>query len=154
MRTGLTLWTELVGMPTEECFYSGDVPPDTDLKLYITDVQTGYYGAQYGPHTPPYTGTGIYVRYSGDTWTNSLAPGGFGWITIIHELGHAMGFAHPHDQGGGSNIFPGVINAFQDKGQNDLNQNTFTVMSYIDTNSGINPTGASKLWILYGSYGF
>ena len=143
MRVGLKKWTDIIGMETEEVFNV----EDTDLRFYVTeDSSVGYYGAQFGPHSQPHQGTGIYRRFSGNTWTDSLQPGGFGFITIIHELGHAMGLAHPHDSGGGSINFPGVSNS-GDKGDNNLNQNTFTVMSYIDVNSGINPTSAQ-------SYGF
>ena len=40
--------------------------------------------------------------------SGGLEQGGFGFITIIHELGHALGLAHPHDKGGSSSVFPGV----------------------------------------------
>lgn len=154
MRTGLQKWTDIIGMGIEEVTATnqGD-ENNADLRFYITtDDNFSALGAQYGPHTNPYQGIGIYKRYSGNIWTDSLQPGGFGYITIIHELGHAMGLAHPHDNGGQSygassnGLFPGVSNN-ADKGDNDLNQNTFTVMSYIDVNSGINPSS-------YQQYGF
>ena len=64
-----------------------------------------------------------------------------------------MGLAHPHDAGGGSSNFPGV-SWNGDKGDNDLNQNTFTVMSYIDTNSGINPTSQTAYGFALGPMAF
>ena len=82
---------------------------DADLKFFITTDSVGYLGAQFGPHSAPYQGSGIYVRLGGNLWTDSLDPGGFGFITIIHELGHAMGLSHPHDGGGASTNFPGII---------------------------------------------
>ena len=149
MRVALNLWTQLMGMPTEEVT---DVS-EANLKFYITDTNAGYFGAQYGPHSGTYQGTGIYVRMSGNYWANSLAPGGFGFITLIHELGHGLGLAHPHDTGGGSTRFPGVTSS-ADQGDNNLNQNTFTVMSYIDTNSGINPTSATNYGFCKGPMAF
>jgi len=32
---------------------------------------------------------------------SSLKQGGYDFVTVIHELGHAVGLKHPHDSGGG-----------------------------------------------------
>ena len=69
---------------------------------------------------------------SGTGWGNGLEQGGFGFVTIIHELGHGHGLAHPHDTGGTSSRFPGVSSAFNDYGKHDLNQGVFTTMTYND----------------------
>ena len=48
------------------------------------------------------TGGPIWQYYNDQPWVdepNQLSFGGDGRNTIIHELGHALGLAHPHDGG-------------------------------------------------------
>lgn len=56
--------------------------------------------------------------------------------TVIHELMHTLGFAHPHDTGGGSSSFG---NKSSGAGDNVLDNDRYTVMSYerggLDQNS-------------------
>ena len=67
----------------------------------------------FGPPGTSTAGTGVY-NWQGAGWdwdtpgTGALEQGGYGFVTIIHELGHGLGLAHPHDNGGSSTIFPGV----------------------------------------------
>ena len=63
---------------------------------------------------------------------DGLSPGGYDYITWLHELGHDLGLAHPHDDGGSSTIFPGVSSAFDSYGTYYMNQGIFTTMSYND----------------------
>jgi len=84
------------------------------------------------------------MNFQGTGWDAAgLAQGGYGFETIIHELGHGIGLAHPHDGGGDEdgNLFPGVTAAFDDFGDYNLNQGVYTIMSY---NSGwvLHPDGA------------
>jgi hypothetical protein len=75
-----------------------------------------------------------YEAYSTDSGGDptALNAGGFDYITWLHETGHALGLAHPHDTGGGSTIFPGVTAEFDDYGDFDMNQGIFTTMTYND----------------------
>ena len=84
--------------------------------------------------------------------SGGLEQGGYGFVTIIHELGHGLGLAHPHDNGGTSTVFPGVTSAFDDYGLHQLNQGIFTMMSY---NSGWpkNPSGEPEAGAGYGFEG-
>ena len=59
-----------------------------------------------------------------------LQEGGAGFAVIMHEILHGLGLAHPHDNGGGSSIFPGVSAPFGDYGSHGQNQGIFTIMSY------------------------
>lgn len=72
-----------------------------------------------------------------ERWTEAgLAPGGFTFTTLIHEMGHGHGLAHPHDNGGHSGVMNGVAEdgvAFSyTNGDYDLNQSVYTMMSYED----------------------
>ncbi|WP_226577241.1 M10 family metallopeptidase [Acuticoccus sediminis] len=62
----------------------------------------------------------------------AIEVGGYDYITFIHELGHALGLAHPHDNAGLSSIFPSVSGPFGDYGDYDMNQGVYTMMSYND----------------------
>lgn len=56
------------------------------------------------------------------------AVGGRSFVTFIHEIGHGLGLLHPHESG---KAFPGVTGEWS-MGDNDLNQQLYTVMSYND----------------------
>ncbi len=83
---------------------------------------------------------GIHERPGGDqvwgyfdpstpSWS-SMYFGGDGLNTVLHELGHGLGLAHPHDGGDeGGTKFPGVTGATS-TGTYGLNQGIWTVMSY------------------------
>lgn len=114
------------------------------------DPYLGYFNP---PGTP---GAGIGV-FNGDLWDRTsggdLERGGYGYVTVVHELLHGLGLAHPHDTGGTSTVMQGVGSAFDDYGSFNLNQGAFTVMTYnsgyftgSDGSSPVNPAG--------GDFGF
>jgi serralysin len=65
-----------------------------------------------------------------------LTKGGADFATYLHEFGHALGLAHPHDNGGAigspSSIFPDVTRALGSMGLFDLNQGINSIMGYND----------------------
>lgn len=57
-----------------------------------------------------------------------VQPGGETYATLVHEVGHTLGIYHPHS----GTTFPGVpLNDDQNSGTNALNQQVWTVMSYV-----------------------
>ncbi|WP_238371622.1 M10 family metallopeptidase [Heliomarina baculiformis] len=85
------------------------------------------------PNYSPDEGVG-WFNTSNTVWSRDkagglLEKGAYGYSNFIHEFGHGLGLSHPHDNGGTSAIFAGVTGS-GDKGENDLNQEVFTVMSY------------------------
>ena len=69
-----------------------------------------------------------------------LQPGTQGFMVLIHEIGHGLGLAHPHDDAGGSDVYPGLftLDPGNSVGENGLNQGIWTTMSY---NEGYNGDG-------------
>lgn len=68
-------------------------------------------------------------------------PGSEGFLAVIHEIGHGLGLAHPHDDAGGSSIYPGLDVSSSPEisfGRYGLNQGVWTTMSY---NDGLNRVG-------------
>jgi Ca2+-binding RTX toxin-like protein len=98
----------------------------------------GYWGVGGGSPTldgSTYSnldGWGVFYNGGAGWDTSGLAQGGFGFITLIHEIGHGMGLSHPHDGGGTSTVMNGVTGAFGDLGDFSLNQGIYTTMTYND----------------------
>lgn len=107
-----------------------------DFRLIVEDnsAQPGALGSFFPPQTGPNSGTGVFNR-AGFGWdedgSGGLEIGGFGYVTIIHEIGHGLGLAHPHD-GGGTSVVLNNVTSDSDAGAFNLNQSVFTIMSYVD----------------------
>jgi serralysin len=79
---------------------------------------------------------GYFNHMATASWSN-LHFGGDGLSTVIHEIGHGLGLAHPHDGGSepDGTTFPGIQEgaegASQNPGDYAYNQSVNTVMSYV-----------------------
>ena len=115
--------------PTLAEFFMVEVPLGSSL---------GYWNVGGGPVTldgtgyTPAAGHGVFFNEGAGWNTLGLEQGGYGFVTLIHEIGHGLGLAHPHDDGGTSAVMPGTANRFLDMGPFNLNQGIFTMMSYVD----------------------
>jgi serralysin len=139
----MELWGNVCGLSFSEV---GAGSSNTDIvfsTVNSTQMQSlGYSVTTLGFHEIPNGSNSIgtsEVCYGVYNWslfksdTDSFDMGGYDFITLLHEIGHGLGLAHPHDDGGNSSIYSGVSSS-GDMGDNNLNQGIFTTMSYIDGN--------------------
>ena len=101
-----------------------------------------FIGACYGPYyikeQPIFVdGKVVYFINSNYLSGNNLDEGSYMYEAMIHEWGHGFGLAHPHDNGFGSTILPGVLPTepfnYQSIGGYIQNNIFNTIMSYNDT---------------------
>ncbi len=100
-------------------------PATASIRLGETDDASTAYA---------YLPTGFFK--SGDVWfgpnTSFNAPvrGDYGWATIIHELGHALGLKHSHSFIGGVGVYQDDVGVATLPVSANLDSLEFTVMSY------------------------
>ncbi|GAA5231674.1 DUF4214 domain-containing protein [Verticiella sediminum] len=128
---------------TQLSFVEVEAPEDADIRLALFDFDApGMLGfgvapgaviaGQGGGFAAFNIGSPLWSREAG----GNLDQGGYAFITLTHEFGHVLGLAHPHDDGGGSPLMPGVIvDTYHPQGSTgfyELNQGVYTMMSYND----------------------
>ncbi|MCB1510143.1 MAG: M10 family metallopeptidase C-terminal domain-containing protein [Hyphomicrobiaceae bacterium] len=116
----------------------------------------------FGNYFSTTDGAGAYAYYpgstastddAGDVWLNldsvsttNLSAGTYSWTTLLHEIGHAMGFAHPGDYNAG----PGVTITYSNSAQFIQDSDQYTLMSYFDeSNTGASFNGNPHTLMLY-----
>lgn len=131
-RTAIHSWDKVCELVLTEVY----TLEEADIKLFLIDDASYFYlGHAWFPGDD--NKGQVYVSLNNAT-DEDFTVGSYDYVTMVHELGHSFGLAHPHDNGGTSTLFPGV-NGPWNLGTNQQNQTMFTVMSYNDLNGPLTP---------------
>jgi serralysin len=137
---------------TDNVYIEVGTREEADFKFVTYNGTPGVGASLLGRMSPPNEANEGQAEFNaGDVrWTEAgLQQGGFYFPTLLHELGHGHGMAHPHDNGGRSSVMPGADGGtgglgggFGDWG---LSQQVFTIMSYNDGWNEGAPYGARPI---------
>jgi serralysin len=120
-------------------FVEVDNRAEADFKIITYKGTPGAGASLLGRMSPPNEQNEGQAEFNaGDArWTEEgLQEGGFYFPTLLHEFGHGLGMAHPHDNGGRSSIMRGAGGGTAGIGGGfgdfNLSQQVHTIMSYND----------------------
>jgi Ca2+-binding RTX toxin-like protein len=134
IREAMSLWESVANIDFVEVASAADA----DVKFWWgTRAQAGGSNVLGWSDLPGYSNSEVLdILFNGSNLAMSgvLSKGSLGLVTMVHEIGHLLGLAHPHDGGPGwdRTTFPGVDQGDEhDEGTGSLNQGIYTTMSYI-----------------------
>jgi serralysin len=143
-RESMKLWDDLIAPKIVEKNGNG-------ADIVFANTTTGpAQGWTYYPseHKYKHIGSDVWTADPTVNWTNDwLNPnGGYGWDTIVHESGHALGLSHP----GAYNFGPGFDVTYENGAEYAQDSRQYSIMSYWDASE----TGAFAVnWdTLYYTY--
>ena len=136
-RTSLQLWDDVIAYRIVET-----TADKSDLTFGNYTNQPGTQAYAYLPYD--YGDPADYEYIAGDVWINGNEPSNlqlnfaeYGPLTLIHEIGHAIGLQHP----GEYNAEPGKTFSYAEYAEYYQDSNQYTVMSYF----GAENTGAAHV---------
>lgn len=108
--------------------------PDTGATFGQIALGNNAQGASAGYAFLPNSNQGPGSEVNGDVWidlayVNQTTPGTFGYTTLVHEIGHALGLNHPGNYNAGEPANPNAVGNFYGVLEDNL---AYTVMSYRD----------------------
>ncbi|MDH3740345.1 MAG: M10 family metallopeptidase C-terminal domain-containing protein [Hyphomicrobiales bacterium] len=133
--SAIELWDDLIAVS----FTQTTNASTSDIEFSNTTTNISYAHAYY-----PGGWSGAGSIWLNDNYTSLSDPdlGEYGFMTVLHELGHALGLDHAGDYNGGSPTYQNDASHAQDS-------TMYTVMSYF----GSENTGADW-WFSDGSYAY
>ena len=130
VRAAFAIWGDVVGVSFVEVGVAS-----ADINLGNINTSDTYYSA--------YANYPARSLEGGDIWINANSPssqdvglGAGGFRTLLHEIGHALGLAHP----GNYDAAPGVQLTYENNAEYYQDSFQYTVMSYFASSS----TGAVR----------
>jgi len=147
VRQAFAYYGKLINVSFTEVQGAGDIN-------FGTNTQASSAGYAYLPNASG-TKDQTYLYLANNVATNGdqgMQPGGYGWETILHEIGHTLGLKHPGNYNAGGGGTPGPYLPAS------LDNHQYSIMSYKDDNAtrGVNATtpmlyDVAALQYLYGA---
>ena len=124
------LWADASGITFDKVTETDSNNVGEIRVAYSTQMGTTTFGGQaaafaFYPNANALGGDSWFGAPSVISSNASFAPGGYGFVTAMHEFGHAIGISHPFVEGGGSASSPTGKTL-----QSSVENRRHTIMSY------------------------
>ncbi|MGE4284428.1 MAG: M10 family metallopeptidase C-terminal domain-containing protein [Clostridia bacterium] len=98
-RAALQDWANVANLTFNEVTESGTEVGDIRFAFSSSVSDVGSWGWSYFPNNSSALGGDIWISTSLTGSNMDFSQGGYGLMSLIHELGHALGLKHPGDYG-------------------------------------------------------
>ena len=150
VQTVMQLWADISGVQFQQVNPGGYTNNATILFANYNDPNDGAGAFAYYPGSTGATSAAgdVFLNLSSVS-TTSLPFGSYSFFTIMHEVGHTLGLAHPGDY----NAAPGQSITYANNAQFTQDSQQYTVMSYFDEGyTGAQFHGYAESPMLFDAY--